>query len=218
MNRLRWLPFKSKAGFIYKKTKLSFGIMKRKIIPPALPENKDGKVYIHLGCGEINSPEFINIDTRPFPYVHYVRKAEKLDVFPYNYADLIYACHILEHYSHAKTTEVLKEWFRVLKKNGILRLSVPDFDKIIEIYNSEGKDINVIQKNLMGGQNHAYNYHKTVFNKEHLRSLLLSVRFREVREWDPNVVELHSFDDWASRKRKIGQREYAISLNLEAVK
>lgn len=216
MNKLRWLL--SKAGFIYKKAKLSLGGVKRKIVLPALPENKDGKVYIHLGCGEINCPGFINIDLRPFSHVHYIRRAEELDIFPNNYADLIYACHILEHYSHTKITKVLEEWFRVLKKTGILRLSVPDFDKCIEIYNSHGKNIGVIQKNLMGGQNYADNYHKTIFNEESLRSLLLSVGFREVREWDPNVVELHSFDDWASRKKKIGSKEYPISLNIEAIK
>ena len=43
---------------------------KRLFIKPKLPVNSDGKVLVHLGCGDVNSPEFINVDARPAPHVH----------------------------------------------------------------------------------------------------------------------------------------------------
>ncbi len=204
-------------GAIYRKAKFSFGRIKRGLRPPPFPENRDGKVYIHLGCGEINAPGFINVDAVPFSHIHYVQQVEDLSIFPNNYADLIYASHVLEHISYRKVFEVLGEWHRVLKEGGVLRLAVPDFDKLIKVYSAENKDVQTIIKVLMGGQGYAYNVHKSVFNEKYLEELLLLVGFREVRRWDPQKVELHSFEDWASRPIKLNGKKYSISLNLEAI-
>ena len=203
---------------IYSRVETFLGKMKRKVHAPSLPINEDNKVYIHLGCGEINAPGFINVDTIPFSHIHYVLDVEDLSIFSNKYADLIYASHVLEHTSHRNSFKVLKEWYRVLKEGGILRLSVPDLDKLIEVYFAEGKDISAIMCPLTGGQGYAYNFHKSVFNEKYLTELLLSVGFKEVREWKPEEVELHTFDDWASRPIEIKGKKYPISLNIEGVK
>lgn len=206
-------------GIIYRNLKFTFlEELKREIFPPKLPSNTNNKVYIHLGCGHINDPMFINVDVIPYSHVHYIQRVEDLSIFPNEYADLIYACHVLEHISYNEILKVLKEWHRVLKKNGILRLSVPDFDKIIEVYFSEGKDIESIIGPLMGGQNNQYNYHYSVFNEKYLKKLLLSSEFRDVRIWKTEDIKLLNFEDWASRQLKRGDRRYFISLNIEAVK
>lgn len=206
-------------GIIYRNFKFTlFEEVKREIFPPKLPKNPNGKVYIHLGCGPINAQGFINIDLKPYSHIHYIQDVETLSMFPDESADLIYASHVLEHISHSKLSEVLKEWHRVLKRGGILRLSVPDFEKIINIYLSEEKDIKSIIGPLMGGQDNAYNFHKSVFNENYLRELLLLSGFKEVRHWKPENVKLHSFEDWASRPIKVKTREYLISLNIEALK
>ena len=203
---------------IYSRVKTFLGKMKRKVHAPSLPINEDNKVYIHLGCGEINASGFINVDTIPFSHIHYVQDVEDLSVFSNKYADLIYASHVLEHIGHGNSFKVLKEWYRVLKEVGILRLSVPDFDKLIEVYSVEERDIQAIMCPLMGGQGYAYNFHKCVFNEKYLTELLLSVGFREVRMWNPEEVELHTFDDWASRPIEIKGKKYPISLNLNSAK
>lgn len=203
---------------VYRDVKLTLEEMKRELHPPSLPKNKNGKVYVHLGCGEINAPGFINVDAVPYSHIHYVQEVDDLSIFSNKYADLIYASHVLEHISHREVTKVIGEWRRVLKEGGVLRISVPDFDKIIETYSSEENDIRAIIMPLMGGQDYAYNFHKTVFNEKYLTELLLSVGFKEVRKWNPEQVELHSFDDWASKAIEIKGRKYPISLNIEAVK
>lgn len=202
----------------YRDAKLTLESLKRKLHPPLLPKNRDGKVRIHLGCGEINAPGFVNVDAIPFSHVHYIREVDDLRIFPNEYADLVYASHVLEHIGHRDVPKVLKEWRRVLKEEGILRLSVPDFDKLIGVYLAEERDIQAIIPPLMGGQNYTYNFHKTAFNEKYLTELLLSVGFKEVRKWNPEEVELHSFEDWASRPIEIKGEKYLISLNLEAVK
>lgn len=214
----KYMPDRSKPilSLIHRNMKLASQQIKRRLHPPALP--KTDKVYIHLGCGEINAPGFINVDVIPYSHVHYVQEVDDLSIFPNKYADLIYASHVLEHISHRKITEVLKEWYRVIKEGGVLRLSVPDFDKLIAIYSAEGEDIGAIIAPLMGGQDHTYNFHKTVFNENYLSEILLSAGFKEVRRWNPEEVKLHSFDDWASEPITYKGKKYPISLNIEAVK
>src|SRR5205085_9397769 len=129
-----------------RQAKLEFKTISCKLIRhffrPPFPKLEDGVINLHLGCGSVNHPNFINIDGLPAPHVHYIRPIEDLSPFKDNSVDLVYACHCLEHFRYKKVPDVLSEWFRVLKKGGILRLSVPDFDLLLEIYKQQGRDIN----------------------------------------------------------------------------
>ena len=71
--------------------------------------------------------------------------------------------------------EVLWEWRRILKPDGILRLSVPDFDALVNIYEACGRDIDSIAAPLMGGQDFAENIHYSVFNLKYFSCLLIEV-------------------------------------------
>ena len=183
-----------------------------------MPKNADGKVLIHLGCGMGNDPRWINIDLLYLPHIHYIQDITKLNNFEDNTADLIYASHAFEHISHRDLHNVLSEWRRVLKPGGVLRLSVPDFNCMINIYRSEGNNIRTIEQPLMGTQDYKFNFHYSVFNNGYLTDLLKTAGFNEVREWNPKSAPYHSFKDWSSRHCKIDGREYPISLNLEGIK
>lgn len=202
-----------------KRLKLRLSFAKRRLVKPPFPKNSDGKVLVHIGCGKIDSPEFINIDARPLAHIHLITDdITSLPDFNDGTVDLIYMCHILEHVKRNDLKRVLSEMKRVLKKGGVLRLSVPDFDCLIEVYNASGKDINAISHQLMGGQDHEYNIHYTVFNYQRLSELLKKVGFRKVVSWDPDNCLYHNFKDRASRRIKVNGKEHMISLNLEAIK
>jgi predicted SAM-dependent methyltransferase len=202
-----------------KRAKLQISCLKRRLVKPPFPKNRDGKVLVHIGCGKIDSPEFINIDARPLAHIHLITDdITSLPDFNDGTVDLIYMCHILEHVKRNDLKCVLSEMKRVLKKGGVLRLSVPDFDCLIEVYNASGKDINAISHQLMGGQDHEYNIHYSIFNYQRLSELLKKVGFRKVVSWDPDNCLYHNFKDRASRRIKVNGKEYMISLNLEAIK
>ncbi len=185
------------------------------INPPKIMKNEDGSVLIHLGCGYENDPRYINVDAIPLPHVNFVSRVEKLPMFPNDYADLIYACHVLEHISHRHLIDTLKEWRRVLKPGGVLRISLPDFEKIIDIYEENERQIESMMMPLMGGQDYAYNFHKSVFNQKYLKKILEDAGFKQTRGWDPENAKYYSFKDWAQKKVR---NKYPISLNMEAVK
>lgn len=197
---------------------VKLGPLVKAIKSPSFPKNSDGKVLVHIGCGELNDPRYINIDARSMPHVHYVSQSLKLDQFSHGSVDLIYACHVLEHVSHRNIILTISNWRNCLKKDGILRLSVPDFDAIVKIYRDEKENIDAIKLPLMGGQEYAFNFHFAIFNQAYLNQLLKCCGFSIIRTWDPKTALYYNFDDWANRPFVVGNKEYKISLNLEAVK
>jgi SAM-dependent methyltransferase len=185
---------------------------------PKIPKNSDGRVMVHIGCGQFNGYKYINIDSRPFKHVHYVDSIENFgNIFSRGYIDLIYASHVIEHVSYLELPKLLKTFYACLKNGGILRVSVPDFKAIVSIYTETGSIEDVLSL-LLGGQGIKENFHYGAFDKIYLNKLLLNAGFREIREWDPGGLEDHKFKDWSGMKMSIAGKEWPISLNLEAIK
>lgn len=198
------------------------GALKEKIarffVRPKLPCSSNGRKCVHLGCGHVDHPGFINVDRLLARHIHYNHAIDHLPFFKDMSIDVIYASHCLEHFSHGYVEYVLKEWFRVLKIGGILRLSVPDFDRLLDIYRAANDDINKIILPLFGGQEYVLNYHKTVFTRRTLESSLVKTGFKQVRQWDPFSSSGAVTNDSSTLRLTIGDRQMPISLNLEGVK
>ncbi|MGD1699593.1 hypothetical protein [Dapis sp. BLCC M229] len=90
----------------------------------------------------------------------------------------------------------------MLKKGGILRISVPDFDFLIDKYRSSGNDINKIIGPLMGGEKYKFNFHMTVFNQSNLELLIKKTGFKEVRKWQPGWCEMTTLNDTFNKEKK----------------
>ena len=186
---------------------------------PPWPHNPDDKTLIHIGCGMKNSTRYINVDAEPLAHVHIVTyDLSNIDELKTESADLIYMCHVLEHIPPTQLHSVLSEIRRILKPGGILRLSVPDFNKLIEIYHVSGGDVNSIYRQLLGQPGSDYNAHHMIFNDQYLRNLLEVAGFRNVTTWDPQNSEYHDFKDTSSKTIRIDSQRYPVSLNLEAIK
>lgn len=56
-----------------------------------------------------------------------------------NSCDVVFVSHVLEHIPHLKIQKVLTEINRVLKKNGTLRILVPDMEKFAKAYVKKDK-------------------------------------------------------------------------------
>jgi len=81
---------------------------------------------LNLGCGYDVRKGYINIDNIKNKGVDMVFNLNK---YPYpfknNSIDEIYCCHILEHLNDFDKT--IKEFHRILKKDGMIIIIVPDF-------------------------------------------------------------------------------------------
>ncbi len=209
---------RSKWNEVKTNVQITFGKLKRLFVRPKFPNIDNYGINLHLGCGSINHPIFINIDGLPDKHIHYVRNLDDLTIFKDNSVNLIYASHCLEHFPHHKIPEVLDEWFRVLKNGGILRLAVPNFDSLVNIYQQNNFDTQSIQAFLMGGQDYKYNFHMAIFNGMSLEALLKNAGFKIIREWQHENNQITNFDDCSKAMLTINQKSYCISMNIEAIK
>ena len=182
------------------------------------PRTPDGSVNVHLGCGRMDQPNFVNIDAIGFPHVHHLGPVCPLPMFGSDSVDFIYVSHCLEHIDIDEVAPTLREWKRVLKPGGKLRIGVPDFEAILKLYEASGRQMRAIHYILYGGQDYPFNYHRSGYDRAFLTSLLIEQGFESVQEWRPGQDALSQFEDCSSIRCTAGGVEIPVSLNLEAYK
>jgi len=145
-------------------------------------------IKIHLGCGGIRLPNFTNVDIRPGPTVDHVCDFRHLD-FDDSSVDLIYSCAAIEHVGRYEWVDLLKEWCRVLKPDGVLRISTSDFEACILRY-SEQNNLEELLGILIGGQKFDYDWHGMIFDYKTVNCGLIEAGFKDVRRYDWRNTEL----------------------------
>jgi predicted SAM-dependent methyltransferase len=174
---------------------------------------------LHLGCGKRHIPGFVHIDAVDYPHVDHVATIDNLGFVGDNSVELIYNCHVLEHFKRRDVKRVLQEWLRVLVPGGILRLSVPDFAQLCKVYLATG-NIDLVIGPIFGRQDYLYNIHYNMFDEASLTRQLIEAGFAGPRRYDWRETEHAQVDDFAQAYIPHMDREHGvlISLNMEARK
>lgn len=185
---------------------------------------------LHLGCGKRYLEGFVHIDLADYPHIDYKSDIAKLPMIKDSNVELIYCCHAFEYYDRQQAVEVLKEWRRILKPNGILRLAVPDFEQWVKVYKQTGR-----LEDLLGalygrwqiGNTDKIIYHKTTYDFNSLGNLLESCGFGNVRRYNYKDWFPEGYDDFSrcfiphiKDCKSIEEYEQGllVSLNIEARK
>lgn len=173
----------------------------------------------HLGCGNKRLENFINIDTQASDAVDVIDDISSLQSVADCSAEVIYACHCLEHFGRNEVKDVLVCWFEKLAFGGTLRLAVPDFNAVVQRY-LQNKNMKELYGLLYGGQRNEYDYHKFTFTFESLKEMLEEIGFKNVRRYDWRDTEHSNVDDYSQSYLPHMQKETGIlmSLNVEANK
>lgn len=174
---------------------------------------------LHLGCGVKHIPGYFHVDALDYPHVDHIGPVDKLDFIADGTVDHIYACHLLEHFGRKEYMDVLKEWRRVLKTGGTLRIAVPDYEACAKLYLAGKVDsIQAILGLMMGGQRDQYDFHKMIFDEKSLTGYLKEAGFSEVYRWDWRTTEHAGMDDYSQAYLPHMDKVNGtlVSLNLEA--
>jgi predicted SAM-dependent methyltransferase len=173
---------------------------------------------LHLGCGKRFIPGGVHVDVVPWPHVQYVHSIDNLTMIGAGEAEVVYACHVLGHFAGDEVNRVLREWHRVLTPGGTLRLAVPDFAALVELYQKTG-DLGLVHGPLMGRGDYLYNVHRVVYDEHKLKCVLLAAGFASVRRYDRWATEHAEVDDFSAAYHPYMDRNgLLLSLNMEATK
>lgn len=174
---------------------------------------------LHLGCGNKRIDGYTNIDVRYLPGVDEIDNIAYLRKYKNESVDVIYASHVLEHFSRWQYMSVLKRWYEILKPNGILRLGVPDFEQIVKYYIKTNK-LRDVSGMLYGGQDYDENNHHWVWDFVTIKQELEQIGFKNIYRYDWRNTEHSHVDDYTQSYLPHMDKENGtlLSLNVEAIK
>lgn len=89
---------------------------------------------LNIGCGRHYDRRWINLDLESSDSNVLIHDVTTGIPFSDNEFDAVYHSHILEHLRPELGRQLVAECYRVLKPTGILRIVVPDLEKIAELY------------------------------------------------------------------------------------
>lgn len=186
---------------------------------------------LHLGCGKRFIPGYFHVDAVREPHVDLVSAVDSIPQAETASADVIYACHVLEHFHPRQVPSVLREWGRILRPGGTLRLAVPDLEALAHLYLETG-DLALVRGPIWGRGDFLYNIHHTGFDERTLHAALVEAGFKNVRRYDWRQTEHATVDDYSQSyyphmahypggklvERSEDVRGVLLSLNVEATK
>ena len=138
-------------------------------------------IKLHLGCGKLRLDNYLNVDITS-EVADIKCSIDNLNIFNDNTIDEIYVSHALEHFSRREVLNVLLEWNRILKVGGTLRVAVPDFEKVVKMYNHV--NLHDLLGFLNGGQRDKYDIHYANYDFNCLKELLNTTGFVNVERYD----------------------------------
>ena len=175
-------------------------------------------ININMGCGRRDfGKDWVHIDGGDYTHL------DSNDIFNLSYednsVDLIYASHIIEYFDREEVEDVLKEWIRVLKPDGILRLAVPNFEEMVSLYMECDYQLEKFLGPLYGrmSMGNEVIYHKTTYDFKSLTSLLESLDMKDIQKYDWRETEHSEFDDHSQAYIPHMDKDTGtlISLNIE---
>lgn len=172
----------------------------------------NGHIKLNLGSGRVPLEGYRNLDG-------YFGDS----LYPLNFSDdsvdEVRAVHILEHFGHRQTYDILREWVRVLKPGAWIKLAVPDFRWIAESYltkRSTPPEGHAMKDYLMGSQVNEADFHKSIFDLETLNDLMKQVGLTEIQPWVSEITDCAALPVSLNLKgRKLARYPALINLQPE---
>lgn len=177
--------------------------------------NHQGKVNLHLGCGETYLKGYINID---FPSSEHTIQGSspadchvdirKLAFPPFSIAE-IRLHHVFEHFDRPTFLKLLVQWHTWLFEEGQIIIEVPDFNRcarrILNPFISWNNKASTM-RHLFGSHEADWAYHLTGWNKQRFKHTLSMLEFE--------VISFH-YSRWKSCYNLTVKARKLVSLSRD---
>jgi predicted SAM-dependent methyltransferase len=163
---------------------------------------------IHYGCGSVLLKDWLNADLSVFPQRGYFTLRANLvgkHPFPDNWFEYGFAEDFLEYLTQAESLVFLLEVFRTLRPGGVLRLSFPGLEGVLQKHYAE-PDLKSYQK----GKLEAYETwgHVHFYSKEELRTVIQHIGFQNIEFVEYGKSRQTALQNLDTRKLQIGLNTY----------
>lgn len=118
----------------YTKVQMLWGSFCRRFRPIVRSKRIQGLRYFNVGCGPNLHDNFVNVDYWWQPGLDVCCDITSGIRFPAESADGIFTEHCLEHITFEACQKVLREFRRLLRPGGILRVVIPDAELFLSLY------------------------------------------------------------------------------------
>ncbi len=95
--------------------------------------------------------------------------------------DFVYSSHLIEHLFRKDAARLFKEIYRVLKPGGVVRISVPDLEYAVALYQSGDKEKMLASYFFVEDDNSYYARHKFMYDFKMLAEALHRESFQDIR-------------------------------------
>jgi SAM-dependent methyltransferase len=147
---------------------------------------------LHLGCGTVYLPGYVNIDYPPDQQTSHHTLADGQN--PDQYADIttlhypvgsieeVRLHHVFEHFDRATAQRLLVEWYDWLADGGLLTIETPDFDRCVKAYlfgnaSAKGKAL----RHLFGSHDAHWAVHYDGWGKTKFKTNLTALGYRNLK-------------------------------------
>jgi predicted SAM-dependent methyltransferase len=124
----------------------------------------------NVGCGEavMRGDLFVNVDIRQRNGIDVMADARKL---PFEDGELggVMSRNLIEHFGRHEVMDVMREWVRVVKPEGYIRVETIDMGKLMDKWRELPTDL--LLDGAMGAQTYPENFHKMLFTRDILEKL-----------------------------------------------
>ena len=182
------------------------------VVLMATNDAKWSDVRLHVGCGPVTLDEWVNVDNQPYQGIDFFWDTSR--GLPFSGVRFVFSEHFIEHLSYADAATFAALCRRVLRDDGILRLSTPNLDWVWRNeYRPETWSSATDAQRECFAANRAFRGwgHQFLYNIQTLTALLHNAGFESVRAF------AHGESDTPELRGLEHHETYADSLQLPHV-
>jgi len=192
-------------------------VVRRRVVAAYLEATPDPRLQI--GAGPLSIPGWLNSDLIAADIYLDVSRTVPLPSASFSY---VFGEHLIEHLSEPTAESLLRELHRILRPGGVLRLTTPDLQKIIAIYEDRNPVVSRADYALYldeeTGKTHERPAqvlndflrlwgHRYMYDEEDLSARLLAAGFADVVRCEPGQsdhealrhLERHGVAEWVNQ-------------------